>query len=91
MAELALAFEILAPRFARLIWVPGNHELWTEPRTPGAPRGIERYTALIELARRYNVTTPEDPEVNQPTIDYVAAFVREFCARNYESFGEGCD
>jgi calcineurin-like phosphoesterase family protein len=60
-ADLALAFEILAPRFARLVWVPGNHELWTEPRTPGAPRGAERYAALVELARRYGVLTPEDP------------------------------
>ncbi|MGH7123843.1 MAG: metallophosphoesterase family protein [Stellaceae bacterium] len=60
-AELVLAFEILAPRFARLIWVPGNHELWMDPRTPGAPRGVERYDALVELARRAGVTTPEDP------------------------------
>src|SRR5215470_2931163 len=59
--ELALAFEVLAPRFARLIWVPGNHELWTDPRTPGAPRGVRRYAKLIELAGRYRVTTPEDP------------------------------
>jgi predicted phosphohydrolase len=59
-ADLALAFEVLAPRFARLVWVPGNHELWTEPRTPGAPRGAERYTALVELARHYGVVTPED-------------------------------
>ncbi len=61
VAELELAFETLAPRFAKLIWVPGNHELWTEPRTPGAPRGAERYMALVELARRHGVTTPEDP------------------------------
>jgi 3',5'-cyclic AMP phosphodiesterase CpdA len=65
-ADLALAFEILAPRFARLIWVPGNHELWTEPRTPGAPRGAERYEALVELARRHGVTTPEDPYPRWP-------------------------
>jgi len=65
-ADLALAFEILAPRFARLIWVPGNHELWTEPRTPGAPRGVERYAALVELARRHGVITPEDPYLVWP-------------------------
>jgi len=59
--ELALAFEILVPRFARLIWVPGNHELWTEARTPQAPRGAARYAALVELARHHGVTTPEDP------------------------------
>lgn len=59
-ADLGLAFEILAPRFAKLIWVPGNHELWTEPRTAGAPRGVERYEALVELAHRFGVITPED-------------------------------
>ncbi|HLJ18967.1 MAG TPA: metallophosphoesterase, partial [Stellaceae bacterium] len=60
-AELALAFEILAPRFAKLIWVPGNHELWTDPRAPDAPRGVERYEALVRLARGFDVSTPEDP------------------------------
>ncbi len=60
-AELAFAFEVLAPRFAKLIWVPGNHELWTDPRAPGATGGTARYDALLELARGYSVTTPEDP------------------------------
>jgi 3',5'-cyclic AMP phosphodiesterase CpdA len=59
-AELGSAFELLAPRFARLVWVPGNHELWTDPRQPGAARGTARYAALLELARQYRVTTPED-------------------------------
>jgi hypothetical protein len=59
--ELSFAFEVLGPRFARLIWVPGNHELWTDPRLPDAPRGCARYAALLELARRHGVTTPEDP------------------------------
>ena len=27
----AASLEILASKFAKLIWVPGNHELWTEP------------------------------------------------------------
>ena len=60
-AEVALAFEILAPRFAKLVWVPGNHELWMDPRVPGAPRGVKRYEALVDLARRFGVVTPEDP------------------------------
>lgn len=54
------AFELLSPRFARLIWVPGNHDLWTMPdETCG--RGEAKYWALIELARRHGVVTPEDP------------------------------
>ncbi|HVM80183.1 MAG TPA: metallophosphoesterase [Stellaceae bacterium] len=61
LAQLDLAFELLAPRFRRLIWVPGNHELWTE-RSPGhAERGVARYEALVRLARSRGVLTPEDP------------------------------
>jgi 3',5'-cyclic AMP phosphodiesterase CpdA len=60
-ADLVFAFETLAPRFSKLIWVPGNHELWTEPRAPEALRGHARYTALVALARAHGVLTPEDP------------------------------
>jgi 3',5'-cyclic AMP phosphodiesterase CpdA len=60
-AHLTLAFEHARSRFAKVIWVPGNHELWTVDRTQGALRGDARYRALIELARRFGVITPEDP------------------------------
>jgi hypothetical protein len=63
-AELSEAFALLQRRFARLIWVPGNHELWTTDNAPGSPqgaRGVERYTALVALARSFGVITPEDP------------------------------
>lgn len=50
----------MSPRFASLVWVPGNHELWTEASAPGTPRGVERYRALLALARDHGVTTPED-------------------------------
>ncbi len=35
--QVAHAFTILSERFAKLIWVPGNHELWTTSEEPGAP------------------------------------------------------
>lgn len=60
-ACLAQVFEFLQSRFARLIWVPGNHELWATSRSPGAVRGEARYRALIALARSFGVITPEDP------------------------------
>lgn len=60
-AHLRLAFDLLRPRFAKLIWVPGNHELWTTDRRPEAMRGEARYQALVALAREYGVLTPEDP------------------------------
>lgn len=61
LEDLAFAFETLGPRFAKLIWVPGNHELWTGARASRGSRGVERYRALLALARDHGVTTPEDP------------------------------
>jgi len=56
--HLRWVLETLGPRFARLLWVPGNHELWA---MPGEPRGEDRYQAMVELCRRHGVLTPEDP------------------------------
>ena len=60
-AHLELAFEILKPRFAQLVWVPGNHELWTLPSSKETARGRFKYDELVELCRSYRVLTPEDP------------------------------
>jgi hypothetical protein len=43
-----------------VIWVPGNHELWTPPADPVALRGVARYEALLKVCRRFGVVTPED-------------------------------
>lgn len=51
----------LSGRFARIVWVPGNHELWTHSRDPVRLRGEERYLHLVEVCRRLGVVTPEDP------------------------------
>lgn len=62
--QVAEAFHLLSERFAKLIWVPGNHELWTTSATPGAPdaaSGAARYSAMVALARAFGVVTPEDP------------------------------
>ena len=57
--HLARAFVKATSLFARVIWVPGNHELWTV----GAEdlRGEAKYRALVELCREFGVLTPEDP------------------------------
>src|SRR3546814_3776595 len=55
-------FGLLAARFARVVWVPGNHELWTvASEGPDAARGVERYARLVAIARAHGVVTPEDP------------------------------
>jgi 3',5'-cyclic AMP phosphodiesterase CpdA len=59
--HLRFAFEFLATRFKKLIWVPGNHELWTTQDDQSQIRGVEKYNACVDLARSYNVLTPEDP------------------------------
>lgn len=51
----------LRERFEQVLWVPGNHELWTLPGDPVRERGAARYERLIAALRDAGVTTPEDP------------------------------
>jgi len=51
----------LRARFAAVIWVPGNHELWTLPNDPVQLRGEDRYRYLVAMCRKVGVITPEDP------------------------------
>lgn len=60
-ADVEWALTLLAERFARVVWTPGNHELWTHPQDESRLRGEERYLALVDLCRSLGVTTPEDP------------------------------
>jgi hypothetical protein len=62
-AHLAAALEALAPKFARLLWVPGNHELWT---SPGGLSGEAKYHRLVAICRDRCVLTPEDPYARWP-------------------------
>ena len=48
-------------RFRKVIWAPGNHELWTHPADPVSLRGVARYEHLVDLCRELGVLTPEDP------------------------------
>lgn len=61
VSTVAWALELLAQRFARVIWVPGNHELWTPPGDDVTLVGPARYDHLVALARGLGVLTPEDP------------------------------
>ena len=56
----------LTRRFARVIWVPGNHELWLTDRWAGPRSSVAKYAALVAAARRLGVLTPEDPFVAWP-------------------------
>ncbi|MFF4761496.1 metallophosphoesterase family protein [Streptomyces sp. NPDC001292] len=61
VADVRWALKTLASRFHKVVWAPGNHELWTHPRDPVTLRGVARYEHLVELCRELGVTTPEDP------------------------------
>lgn len=69
LARFEEALGFLAGRFARVVWTPGNHELWL---TGGDREGMEpatsprKYAALVAAARRAGVTTPEDPFLRWP-------------------------
>jgi 3',5'-cyclic AMP phosphodiesterase CpdA len=52
---------LLRDRFARVLWVPGNHELWSRGKDVVQLRGEHRYRRLVELCRGLGVLTPEDP------------------------------
>lgn len=64
--HLEFALRTLTPRFRQLVWVPGNHELWTLAGEQPALRGEARYLHLVELCRSYGVLTPEDPYPRWP-------------------------
>ena len=58
-AHLELAWRTLCPRFPKIFWTPGNHELWVTGA--GEPKGAARYDALVDLCRSFGVVAPEDP------------------------------
>jgi 3',5'-cyclic AMP phosphodiesterase CpdA len=61
VADLEWAMRMLASRFARVVWVPGNHDLWTHASDPVKLRGEARYLHLVGLCQKAGVLTPEDP------------------------------
>lgn len=60
-ADIEWALGTLRERFEAVIWVPGNHELWSHSRDSVTSRGDERYRQLVEMCRQLDVVTPEDP------------------------------
>jgi 3',5'-cyclic AMP phosphodiesterase CpdA len=60
-ADIEWALRLLSSRFEKVIWTPGNHELWTPREDPVQLRGEARYRALVRLCRELGIATPEDP------------------------------
>ena len=68
--HMRFVFDTLGPRFRQLVWVPGNHELWTSREAGQLLGGAEKYEHLVALCRSYGVLTPEDgrlvPDISRP-------------------------
>jgi 3',5'-cyclic AMP phosphodiesterase CpdA len=61
MSDIEWGLRTLAQAFEKVIWVPGNHELWTRPDDPAQLRGEDRYRHIVDCCRELGVVTPEDP------------------------------
>lgn len=61
----------LGRRFARVFWVPGNHDLWLIDSINGERSSVTKYATLVEIALGLGVVTPEDPYVAWPPTGYV--------------------
>ena len=44
-----------------MIWVPGNHELWTTAKDPMQIFGRARYDYLVNMCDEMGIVTPEHP------------------------------
>lgn len=57
--EIGRALRHLRRQYAKVIWAPGNHELWTDDQYAQL-RGEDRYQALVQMCRNDDILTPED-------------------------------
>jgi predicted phosphodiesterase len=59
--HVRLAFSTAANCFDAVWWCPGNHELYTLPSQSNTNlRGEYKYQQCVELAREFDIITPED-------------------------------
>ena len=82
-AHLDFVLRSLEPKFAQVIWTPGNHDLWTPTTMASAQRGAAHYDRLIAICRRYGVLTPEDPYATWPGDGPPRAIVPTFTLFDY--------
>lgn len=83
IAHFHYALRILTERFQQVIWVPGNHDLWTLSSAEHPDRGQAKYLRLVKLCRSYGVLTPEDPYVYWPGADFKALLVPTMTLYDY--------
>jgi len=89
--DIVAALDLLTGRFAQVVWAPGNHELWTAPGDPYAPRGEDRYKNLVEACRSLGVATPEDPYLEWTGPDGTVTVAPLFLGYDYSFRPDGVD
>jgi 3',5'-cyclic AMP phosphodiesterase CpdA len=88
-SQIEWALGVLAARYERVVWVPGNHELWTRRADPVAARGVRRYESLIEMCQGIGVVTPEDPYPVWPGADGPVTVAPLFVGYDYSFLPDG--
>lgn len=63
--QLDSALQLFTDKFARVIWVPGNHELWLNPKEEHTS-SVAKYEQLVEVCRANGVASPEDDYLYWP-------------------------
>ncbi len=58
--HLEFALSILKQKFDKIIWVPGNHDLWSFPLNSKSLKGKDKYAKLVSICHKHGVYTPED-------------------------------
>ncbi|WIA13924.1 hypothetical protein OEZ85_002494 [Tetradesmus obliquus] len=48
-AAVAAALKLLSPRFARVVWLPGNHEAWLRPGSSDCAHYSDSFSKLLAL------------------------------------------
>ncbi|SOD74526.1 3',5'-cyclic AMP phosphodiesterase CpdA [Jatrophihabitans sp. GAS493] len=82
--------DYLSQRFAKVVWAPGNHELWTTPTDPVQLSGVARYEHLVQSCRELGVLTPEDPYPVWSGPDGAVTIAPLFLLYDYTFRVEGC-
>lgn len=73
--HLKFALSVLNLKFAKIIWTPGNHDLWTFSLNGYSLKGEGKYHNLVSICHEYGVFTPEDkyPIYNNNGAEYCIA------------------
>ncbi len=89
--HIHFAFEQFTGKFEKVIWVPGNHDLWIKSGDEEMPSSEEKYDLLIKICREYNVVSPEDEYIQYKNGQSVYYIVPAFLLYDYSYAPENID